>query len=128
GNSVDFEALSFDGESLSAFVESRQQIETALAGIQSRLQSTAQSARPSSLRDSGAGLALSYENGSVNLDIGSTPLGFEETNLVGGIHWQPEIAENTTLNFTAERRAVKDSVLSYAGAYDAYSGDTWGGV
>lgn len=128
GNSVDFEALSFDGESLSAFVESRQQIEMALAGIQSRLQSTAQSARPSSLRDSGAGLALSYENGSVNLDIGSTPLGFEETNLVGGIHWQPEIAENTTLNFTAERRAVKDSVLSYAGAYDAYSGDTWGGV
>ncbi|WP_235039829.1 cellulose biosynthesis protein BcsC [Vreelandella profundi] len=128
GNSVDFEALNFDGESLSAFVESRQQIETALAGIQSRLQSTAQSARPSSLRDSGAGLALSYENGSVNLDMGSTPLGFEETNLVGGIHWQPEIAENTTLNFTAERRAVKDSVLSYAGAYDAYSGDTWGGV
>ncbi|MDN7132748.1 cellulose synthase subunit BcsC-related outer membrane protein [Halomonas sp. MC140] len=117
-----------DLSSLESFNESRMQIEAALANIQGRLQTAVQSARPSSLRDSGAGLALSYANGSVNLDMGSTPLGFEETNLVGGIHWQPEIAENTTLNFTAERRAVKDSVLSYAGAYDAYSGDTWGGV
>jgi tetratricopeptide (TPR) repeat protein len=127
-NSVDFAKLGFNGESLDAFIDSRQQIETALAGIQSRLQSTARSARPSSLRDSGAGLELSYERSNVNLDIGSTPLGFKETNMVGGINWRPGIAENTSLNFTVERRAVKDSVLSYAGAYDAYSGDTWGGV
>lgn len=110
------------------FIESRQQIETALADIQGRLQTAVLSARPSSLRDSGTGLELSYEHRNAKLDFGSTPLGFEETNLVGGINWRPEIAENTSLNFTVERRAVKDSVLSYAGAYDAYSGDTWGGV
>ncbi|MDQ7728410.1 cellulose synthase subunit BcsC-related outer membrane protein [Halomonas sp. SpR8] len=127
-NSVNFAELGLDGESLSAFENSREQIETALAGIQSRLQAEAQSARPSSLRDSGSGLELSYENSNLNLDIGSTPLGFEETNLVGGINWRPDITDNTSLNFTVERRAVKDSVLSYAGAYDAYSGDTWGGV
>ncbi|WP_336274955.1 cellulose biosynthesis protein BcsC [Vreelandella indica] len=127
-NSVNFNELGLDGESLSAFSASRQQIETALEGIQGRLQAEAQSARPSSLRDGGAGLELGYELQNLNLDIGSTPLGFEESNLVGGINWRPEIAENTSLNFTVERRAVKDSVLSYAGAYDAYSGDTWGGV
>lgn len=127
-NSVNFAELELDGGSLSAFANSRQQIETALAGIQSRLQAEAQSVRPSSLRDSGTGLELSYEHRNAKLDIGSTPLGFEETNLVGGINWRPEIAENTSLDFTVERRAVKDSVLSYAGAYDAYSGDTWGGV
>ncbi|WP_339934862.1 cellulose synthase subunit BcsC-related outer membrane protein [Vreelandella glaciei] len=127
-NSVNFAELDLDGESLSAFANSREQIETALAGIQSRLQTEAQSARPSSLRDSGSGLELSYTNRNLNLDIGSTPLGFEETNLVGGINWRPKVADNISLNFTAERRAVKDSVLSYAGTYDAYSGDTWGGV
>ncbi|WP_185856216.1 cellulose biosynthesis protein BcsC [Vreelandella populi] len=127
-SSVDFDSLGLDGSSPAAFVESRQQIEQALAGIQGRLQATARAASPDSLRDSGTGLALSYENEDVSLDIGSTPLEFEETNMVGGINWRPQISENTSLSFTAERRAIKDSVLSYAGAYDTYSGDSWGGV
>ncbi len=128
-DSVDFDALSLDGTSREAFIESRQQFERAIDTINQRLEVVAAGrGRPSSLRDSGAGLALSYENGSVSMDVGSTPLGFEETNVVGGISWRPQISENTSLAFTAERRAVKDSVLSYAGAHDAYSGDTWGGV
>lgn len=125
---VDFDSLTPNYGSLEEFVASRQRIETALSGIQQRLQQTAQSARPETLRDSGTGLALSYTHNNVSLDVGSTPLGFEETNLVGGISWRPAITDNTALALTAERREVKDSVLSYAGAYDSYSGETWGGV
>ncbi|MEL7895528.1 cellulose biosynthesis protein BcsC [Vreelandella neptunia] len=125
---VDFDNLALNGESADSFANSRELIETSLAGIQSRLQSASRVARPGSQRESGAALALGYQHGDVKIDVGSTPLGFDETNIVGGINWTPNITENTSLSLTAERRAVKDSVLSYAGAYDAQTGDTWGGV
>ncbi|MDR5875986.1 cellulose biosynthesis protein BcsC [Vreelandella gomseomensis] len=125
---VDFDALALDGTSAESFANSREVIESSLSDIQSRLQSAAQAARPGSQRESGAALAMGYEYGDVDVDIGSTPLGFDETNIVGGINWTPNITENTSLSFTAERRAVKDSLLSYAGAHDAQTGDSWGGV
>ncbi|BBI52093.1 hypothetical protein HORIV_45140 [Vreelandella olivaria] len=125
---VDFDNLALNGESADSFANSRELIEASLAGIQSRLQSASRVARPGTQRESGAALALGYQYGDVKIDVGSTPLGFDETNIVGGINWTPNITENTSLSLTAERRAVKDSVLSYAGAYDAQTGDTWGGV
>ncbi|MGP9765768.1 cellulose synthase subunit BcsC-related outer membrane protein [Halomonas sp. AOP13-D3-9] len=125
---VDFDSLALNGESPESFASSRELIETSLEGIQSRLQSASRAARPGSQRESGAALALGYQHGDVEIDVGSTPLGFDETNIVGGINWTPNITENTALSLTAERRAVKDSVLSYAGAYDAQTGDSWGGV
>ena len=78
--------------------------------------------------DSGLAVAFGYREGNFGADIGSTPFGFEVTNLVGGITWAPEVAPNTHFRITAQRRAVKDSLLSYAGVEDPATGDRWGGV
>ncbi|MFP1678802.1 cellulose synthase subunit BcsC-related outer membrane protein [Alloalcanivorax sp. C16-2] len=78
--------------------------------------------------DSGLAVAFGYREGGFSADIGSTPYGFEVTNLVGGITWAPEVAPNTNFRVTAQRRAVKDSLLSYAGVEDPATGDRWGGV
>ncbi len=78
--------------------------------------------------DSGLAVAFGYREGSFGADIGSTPYGFEVTNLVGGVTWAPEVAPNTRFRVTAQRRAVKDSLLSYAGVEDPATGDRWGGV
>jgi hypothetical protein len=76
----------------------------------------------------GVGLDLAYKNGWLSADIGSTPIGFLEQNVVGGVELAPAINENVTLRLTAERRAVTDSVLSYAGVRDPATGLKFGGV
>ena len=84
----------------------------------------------------GVGLNAAYDIDDVHVDIGTTPLGFEVTNFVGSAVWTPKLDENLTGKFGVQRRAVTDSVLSYAGTAniaaappnDAYAGDAWGGV
>ncbi|WP_413649066.1 cellulose synthase subunit BcsC-related outer membrane protein [Pantoea sp. B65] len=73
-----------------------------------------------------SGLSLSGD--SYKLDIGSTPTGGEFTRVVGGIKWQPQLTQNSTLTLQAERRAVTDSLLSYVGAKDAATGERWGAI
>ncbi|PWR20491.1 cellulose biosynthesis protein BcsC [Zavarzinia compransoris] len=77
---------------------------------------------------SGVGLSAAYELGSFKADVGTTPLGFEVTNLVGGVTWRPRLGNDTELSVTGERRAVTDSMLSYAGTVEPFSGQSWGGV
>ncbi|MGM8848943.1 cellulose synthase subunit BcsC-related outer membrane protein [Salinicola halophyticus] len=115
------------------FTSAREALEESLTriqqGIGSRLAAVPRAARsPDSITDAGVGLNLAYRLDSVDADIGSTPLGFEKSNVVGGITWRPQISEDTHLSVTAERRAVKDSVLSYAGVKDPLTGETWGAV
>lgn len=76
----------------------------------------------------GVGLNAAYTLRSFTADVGSTPLGFRLTNVVGGVEWAPAITDNLHVRFTGERRAVTDSLLSYAGTQDARTGETWGGV
>lgn len=84
--------------------------------------------RPGDQTASGVGLGLSYSLGWATADIGSTPLGFRQQNLVGGVELAPSIGRDLRLRAVGERRAVTDSVLAYAGAEDPASGLTWGGV
>ncbi|MBY0338816.1 MAG: BCSC C-terminal domain-containing protein [Acetobacteraceae bacterium] len=86
--------------------------------------------RPGSRQQQATGVALtaSYAIGALRVDIGSTPLGFRRVNLVGGVEVAPAIAEQTRLRLIAERRAVTDSILAYAGAEDPATGRSWGGV
>lgn len=70
--------------------------------------------------------ALSGDNYKV--DVGSTPLGQDLTSLLGGAQWAPKLGDFTTLTVTAERRAVTDSLLSYVGVQDSYTGSKWGQV
>lgn len=79
-------------------------------------------------RSSGAELSLSLSGDAYQLDAGTTPLGQGKNRLVGGLRWSPEIAGNTRLTVNAERRAVTDSLLSYVGTKDKFSGKRWGGV
>jgi cellulose synthase operon protein C len=76
---------------------------------------------------SGVGLGLGYENLHLKLDIGTTPIGFRATTLIGGINYSDRIGD-MSLNLDLSRRSVTDSILSYAGALDDRTGTTWGGV
>ncbi|MFM0340464.1 cellulose synthase subunit BcsC-related outer membrane protein [Paraburkholderia fungorum] len=77
---------------------------------------------------SGVGLSLGYEGRGINADIGVTPIGFRETNIVGGAQYSGAITDKVTYSLAIARRAVTDSLLSYAGARDSGSGLEWGGV
>jgi hypothetical protein len=83
---------------------------------------------PGSQTATGMGLDLSYTQKWLTADIGTTPLGFRITSMVGGAEIAPTIAQDLVLRVTGEHRAVTDSLLAYAGAYDPGTGLTWGGV
>jgi tetratricopeptide (TPR) repeat protein len=84
--------------------------------------------RPGAQNDSGVALNLGFVSDLFSADIGTTPLGFTRTNVVGGAKWTPKVGSNGQISLGVDRRAVTDSVLSYAGAKDPYTGKTWGGV
>ncbi|SAH81464.1 cellulose synthase protein C [Bordetella ansorpii] len=85
---------------------------------------------PGSQKDSGVGLSVGYETRNLKADIGTTPLGFLKSNVVGGVELKGSIdpKAGTWYSVGASRRAVTDSLASFAGARDARTGDTWGGV
>ena len=76
----------------------------------------------------GVELNMALSGDSYRLDIGSTPLGQDLNTLVGGVKWSPKLTNYLTLILTGERRAVTDSLLSYVGLKDRYSGERWGQV
>jgi hypothetical protein len=77
---------------------------------------------------SGVGLSVGYDSRSISGDIGVTPIGFRETNIVGGAQYNGGITDKVSYSIAVARRAVTDSLLSYAGARDAATGLEWGGV
>lgn len=77
---------------------------------------------------SGAGVSVGFEQGGFRADVGTTPLGFGETGIVGGVGYRGRIGDALTWSGEASRRAVTDSLLSFAGVSDARNGLQWGGV
>jgi tetratricopeptide (TPR) repeat protein len=75
----------------------------------------------------GVALEIEYGYRGLQLDIGVTPLNFARSNIVGGLCWNISFRE-MTLSFEASRRAVEESVLSFAGIVDSGTGSVWGGV
>ncbi|MGL4315103.1 MAG: cellulose synthase complex outer membrane protein BcsC [Pseudomonas sp.] len=75
----------------------------------------------------GTTLAVGWKGAGLSADIGTSPLGFEVQNLLGGVtvdgKWQ-----GTGWSLTASRRPLNNSLLSYAGAKDPRTGVSWGGV
>lgn len=80
--------------------------------------------------DSGVGLSISYEMQRLRMDLGTTPLGFRRVNFIGGLKYEDLFNERTRSWYSVElsRRAVTDSLTSFAGSYDSRTGQTWGGV
>ena len=83
---------------------------------------------PGAQSASGVGLSVGYEGKNVNASIGTTPLGFLVTNVVGNVAFNDALSENVTIKADLSRKAVTDSLLSFAGAKDARTGETSGGV
>ncbi|MGX7003408.1 cellulose synthase subunit BcsC-related outer membrane protein [Caballeronia sp. KNU42] len=77
---------------------------------------------------SGVGLSVGYETNSIKLDVGTTPLGFLEENVVGGAQYNGNITDKVSYSIAVARRAVTDSLLSYAGTRDQGQSLKWGGV
>lgn len=87
---------------------------------------------PGSQNASGVGIAAGYQLSGLKLDLGVTPFGFRYQNIVGGARFDGDVynEDGPRLSYGAEvsRRAVTDTVLSYAGVRDSRTGESWGGV
>jgi tetratricopeptide (TPR) repeat protein len=93
----------------------------AIAGLAGGLQ-------PNNAQATGIAFGMGIEWGRLTFDVGSTPLGFPLTTIVGGIAWNQPLGDKMNIKLEASRRSVTDSVLSYAGVTDPITGLTWGGV
>jgi hypothetical protein len=78
--------------------------------------------------DGGLAAGVAYQLGNFVVDVGTSPIGFEVGNVVGGIGWTPHFGEHWLVDLDISRRPVTDSLLSYAGTRDPLSGREWGGV
>ncbi|MBV7407093.1 cellulose synthase complex outer membrane protein BcsC [Enterobacter sp. ENT03] len=93
-------------------------------------------------RDNGTSVAVGWRNDTWNMDIGTTPMGFEVVDVVGGLSYSNDLGPvGYTLNL--HRRAISSSLLAFGGQKDAKgyqydpddsdnnrggTGKTWGGV
>ena len=75
----------------------------------------------------GLAVGVGFVTDSFAADVGTTPLGFELPQFVGGFEWRPDVPD-VAVSIGFSRRAVTSSVLSYAGMRDPVTGTRWGGV
>ena len=88
---------------------------------------------PMDHRFSGVGFGVTYKyNDNLTADIGSTPTGFPEKRIVGGVSYAYNHpiseADTASLGVSVYRRIVPDNMLSFAGMRDSRTGIHWGGV
>jgi hypothetical protein len=77
--------------------------------------------------DNGASVAVGWQNKTWAMDIGTTPMGFDVVDVVGGISYSSDLGHiGYTVN--AHRRPISSSLLAFAGQKDTNTGTTWGGV
>lgn len=74
---------------------------------------------------SGIAAELQASTNTFGISAGATPQGFAVQNFVGGIRFRPG---NGPIEVKLRREAVRDTMLSFAGATDPVTGQTWGGV
>lgn len=75
----------------------------------------------------GTSLAIGWDNERWHTDIGTTPMGFEVVDVVGGVSYSGDI-QHIGWTLGASRRPVSSSLLAFGGTKDPYTGITWGGV
>lgn len=80
---------------------------------------------------SGVSLAVGWRNNTWDMDIGTTPIGFDVVDVVGGLSYSNDIG---VIGYTLDvhRRPISSSLLAFGGQKDNGNGDhtgtTWGGV
>ncbi|HJW25038.1 MAG TPA: cellulose synthase subunit BcsC-related outer membrane protein [Rhodocyclaceae bacterium] len=75
----------------------------------------------------GVAFSLGFEGRDLQLDFGTTPLGFPVSGWVGGIRKRGDLG-GFSYSVDLSRRPVTSSLLSYAGTRDPNGGAVWGGV
>lgn len=83
---------------------------------------------PGSQNDNGVGLGIAYETANLSVDVGTLPLGFRQNDIMGGVRYRMGLSDQVSLTGELSRRPVTDSLLSFAGARDARTGERWGTV
>lgn len=83
---------------------------------------------PGNQSAAGAAVNLAVQAGSIGADIGTTPIGFDGIEAVGGLSWSPRLGRSGQGKFWIERRPVTDSVIAYAGTRDPLTDQRWGRV
>ncbi|KIH81804.1 cellulose biosynthesis protein BcsC [Pseudomonas batumici] len=80
----------------------------------------------------GVGVAVAYRDKEQGLkaDLGVSPMGFLYSTPIGGVSLNRPFDGNSDYRYgvSVSRRAVTDSVTSFAGSRDSRTGDKWGGV
>ncbi len=77
--------------------------------------------------DRGQSIALQWQNERWKLGIGTTPVGFVKSTVVGGVtYWFDALGAGWSVE--AFRQAKGNSLLSYGGMKDPATGMTWGRV
>jgi hypothetical protein len=97
--------------------------------------------KPGDQNAGGVGLLGSYTWTDFSGQIGTTPLGFPVTNIVGTVSYTPKFLDgNLAVRFEGSRQPVTDTVLSYAGTHASFASTNvvapgsfgtntlWGGV
>jgi cellulose synthase operon protein C len=97
-------------------------------GTNAVLPSTATTAPSYSGSAHGVAFAVGYEMQNLAAELGTTPLGFPTSTVVGHLVWAIPLDNQTSIKLTGIRERVADSLLSFAGTRDPLSGQTWGGV
>ncbi|KQM51831.1 cellulose synthase [Sphingomonas sp. Leaf208] len=77
---------------------------------------------------SGVAVAASYDSPGVRIEVGSTPIGFDNTEVTWGFTAKPQLSRTVSAQGWVKREPVTDSVVSYAGTRDPVSGERWGQV
>lgn len=83
--------------------------------------------KPAGQSASGISLTAGYQKEDLQIDMGTTPLGFPVWHLVGGILKKGDLGP-FSYSAEASRRPLTSSLLSFAGTRDPRTGTVWGGV
>jgi hypothetical protein len=83
---------------------------------------------PGNQSAAGAAVNLAVQVGSVTADVGTTPIGFDGIEAVGGLTWAPRLGRSGQGKAWIERRPVTDSVIAYAGTRDPLTNQRYGRV
>lgn len=78
-------------------------------------------------RATGTSVAAGWQNDHWATDIGTTPMGFEVVDVVGGLAYSNSW-NHIGWTATASRRPISSSLLAFAGSVDPNTNVTWGGV
>lgn len=81
-----------------------------------------------SQRKAGVAVAAGYSGKVVQVEGGTTPLGFEHTKATWRVAVTPQLGSNVSAHAWFERKPVADSIVSYAGTRDPVTGQFWGQV